>query len=92
MTYDETRRRKQGFKVGLEEAKSFGIEHCKHKFAMRLRCTGCDPCWTVGYGAALEHVVWMELVKESGYTIDNQVDEEDEEWGIKPWEYEIRRN
>lgn len=91
MTYEEIKRRKQGYKVALDDIRSFGVDHCKLAFALRLKCTGCDPCWTVGYGEALVDASRSAKAKEVGEVNTNQ-DDEDEEWGIKPWEYVIRRN
>lgn len=53
MTYDEIKRRKDGYKKSMQDIKEMGIEWTKHKFALQLKCTGIDPCFTVGYGEAL---------------------------------------
>lgn len=60
MTHDEIKSRKQGYKTALEDISLYGLEYCKHKFAIRLKCTGCDPSWTVGYGEAIVYACAKE--------------------------------
>ncbi len=45
--------RKEGFKKAREEIKEMGIEWAKSTFALRLKCTGLDAWFTVGYGEAI---------------------------------------
>lgn len=43
----------KGFKCAVADIKEMGIEWAKHTFALRLKCTGASPSFTVGYGKAI---------------------------------------
>lgn len=45
--------RKEGFKKAMGDIKEMGIEWAKSTFALRLKCTGLDAWFTVGYGEAI---------------------------------------
>lgn len=53
MQYMNIESMEAGYKRGLENIKEMGIEWAKHMFGLRLKCTGIDPSWTVGYGKAI---------------------------------------
>lgn len=45
--------RSKGYKKAMADIKEMGIEWVKHSFALRLKCTGVSPSFTVGYGEAI---------------------------------------
>lgn len=45
--------RKKGYKVAKADIEEMGIEWTKHIFALRLKCTGLDAWFTIGYGEAI---------------------------------------
>ena len=50
---EDLKMRKQGYKAAKADIGEMGIEWAKHMFALRLKCTGSDACFTVGYGEAI---------------------------------------
>lgn len=60
MTYDEIKERKNGYRKAMQDIKEMGLEWAKSTFALRLKCTGLDPCFTVGYGEALVYANMRE--------------------------------
>lgn len=51
--YEDLDMRKKGYKTAKADIEKMGIEWTKHMFALRLKCTGVDAWFTVGYGEAI---------------------------------------
>ena len=51
--YENLDMRKMGHKEAMDDIEEMGIEWTKHMFALRLKCTGVDAWFIVGYGEAI---------------------------------------